>query len=207
MQDIFKKIIDSRAWQHTRCGTGSTLLNTEMLREQLPAFLLKHNIKSMLDAPCGDHSWMQYVEFDKDFKYVGADVVEFLIKHNKETYPNKEFVQLDLTVSDLPDVDLLFCRDCLIHFSQQDVKRALKNIARSSIKYVMFTNHPTVDRERDIPTGHYRPINFMLEPFCFDEPVDIIEDRYREYLNKEVAPRNMSLWTIEQIRKYAEYDY
>lgn len=196
MKEIFENIIRNRIWQDVTCGSGSTIEYTLPLRSALVPFIKKHNITSMIDAPCGDHSWMSLVEFPEDFKYIGGDIVNFMIDENRSKYPDKEFVYLDITQTALPDVDLLFCRDCLFHFSLEDIDRAFDNIATSNVKYIMLTSYYN-GTTRDIQTGDFRNLDFSLSPFNFPEPIDSIEDWIPGH-----DRRRMCLWSTDVIRKY-----
>jgi hypothetical protein len=131
----------------------------------------------MLDAPCGDHSWMSLVDFDSDFCYTGADIVDFMIEQNINAYPDKKFLVLDICQDPLPTADLLFCRDCLFHLSYSDVQRAFANFARSNFKYIMTTTYikPYSDN-RDIATGQFRPLDLLSEPFNLPPPMDAVAD-------------------------------
>ena len=84
MKEIFEDIIKHHRWQDVLCGTGSTMEFTAPLRKNLKSFLENYNVKSMLDAPCGDYSWMSITELPGEFKYIGADIVSDLITTNKE---------------------------------------------------------------------------------------------------------------------------
>ena len=134
MKHIFENIIKNHHWRDTLCGTGSTKAFTEPLRSQLKDFFIQHGITSMLDAPCGDYSWMSITELPENFHYIGADIVEFMIENNRQQYPEVEFHALDITRDPLPDVDLLFCRDCMIHFSYDDIIKTFENIVNSNIR-------------------------------------------------------------------------
>ena len=200
MKEIFEHIIKNRYWRDSVCGTGSTVQYTEPLRTALRAFLEKHNLQSMLDAPCGDYSWMSMTELPANFKYVGADIVTALVDSNKSKYPNVEFHCLDITSDCLPDVDVLFCRDCLIHFSFDDIKKAFKNIVRSNIQHVMLTNYPD-QQVPDISTGGFHPTNFTLDPINLGAPIDNIFDWIPGTANGN-QKRYMSLWHRSAIENY-----
>jgi SAM-dependent methyltransferase len=196
MQKIFEDIIRNRRWLDVPCGSGSTLEYTKYLRENLPAFLEQHGIRSMLDLPCGDHSWMGLVDFPQNFCYTGADILEFMIEQNRAKYPDKEFLVLDLCEDPLPPVDLLFCRDCLFHLSYSDIQRAFANIVRSDIKWVMTTSYvPEYSNNRDIQTGGFRPINLESAPFGLPAPIDRIADGVP---GSQI--RKLALWPREAFR-------
>jgi SAM-dependent methyltransferase len=202
MKDIFEKIIVDNVWKidgiNTPCGPGSTIEYTDTLRKELLNFLIKNNIQSMLDAPCGDFMWMSQINFPKDFKYVGGDISETLIKNNKENYKNFDFCLFDITSDKFPDIDLLFCRDCLIHFSFEDIDKFFRNLVNSNIKFILLTNHrKNKFNYKDILTGDCRPINFTSAPYNFEMPIDFIDDTYANFIE-----RDMCLWSIDTIKKY-----
>ena len=93
---------------------------------------------------------MKEVDLAK-YKYWGADIVKDIIKNNKANYSNakRNFIWADITSSTLPQVDLLFCRDCLVHFSYNDIARAVSNMKRSKSKYLLTTTFLTC-KNRDI---------------------------------------------------------
>jgi hypothetical protein len=202
MKEIFENIIKNRYWKDSVCGTGSTLQFTVPLRQNLKSFLEKYNITSMLDAPCGDYSWMSQTELPPNLRYIGADIVQDLINNNKLNYPNVEFHQLDICRDSLPEVDLLFCRDCLIHFSFSDIKTALTNMVNSKIKYVMLTNYPDCNTH-DITTGAFHKTNFTADPINLGVAVDSIFDWIPDTANGD-QKRSMSLWHRDAIEQYLE---
>lgn len=197
MKEIFHDIIYNGNWRtdDTVCGRGSTLEATQNLRRELPSFLQKYNITSMIDAPCGDYSWMSKIDFATGFQYIGGDVVPELVEQNQEKFPKVEFVEIDITKDSIPNVDLFFCRDCLIHLKIEDVWKTIDNIARSSVKYVMITNYVGMTENFDIDnTGDYRWIDLTLPPYNLPQPIDFIADII------ETDPRNMALWSVESFR-------
>lgn len=197
MKTVFEDIIQNRRWREVVCGSGSTIENTQPLREQLVPFLQKHNINSMADIPCGDFSWMSQVKFPEDFRYIGGDIVGFMVEQARQKYPGVELIEFDLSQDPIPDVDLLFCRDCLFHFSLADIRLALDNISRSSVKYVMFTSYYN-GTNHDIQTGAFREVDFLKAPFSFSEPIDFIH----EDIPGETHKRRLCLWSIDTIREY-----
>lgn len=200
MKEIFEDIIKNNRWKKHPCGPGSTLSYTEGLRETLGSFLEKNHINSMLDAPCGDYSWMSRTNLPSIKKYIGGDIAEFLIEQNKEKYPEISFKVLDISRDKLPDVELLFCRDCLLHLSFLDIDRVFKNIASSNIKYILLSNwYEDAENDRDISTGSWRYINFLSPPFNFPDPIDSIVDFVEGF-----PRRNMLLWPTQVIHNYVK---
>ena len=142
-KDIFTDIYKKNKWRdsYSSSGTGSNLKQTQTIVNEMPKIFSKYQIKSILDIPCGDFYWMKELKF-LEINYLGADIVPELVKMNKKNFSknNIKFKVLDLSKDELPCADLIFCRDCLVHLSYEDIFKCLNNIKRSNCKYLMTTN-------------------------------------------------------------------
>ncbi len=80
----------------------------------------------------------------KGIHYIGADIVGELVAQNRQLYQMDKviFTKLNSLRSDLPKVDLIFCRDCLGHYSFSDIFMALKNMRRRGSSYLLTTTFP-----------------------------------------------------------------
>lgn len=195
---IFSEIYNNNAWnnQESRSGPGSTIQATKALVDQMPALFQIFNIKSILDLPCGDFNWMKTVPMPH-IDYTGADVVKELVDNNKVSYPDRKFLHLDLLTDRLPKVDLIVCRDCLVHFSNHAVRRALFNICLSKSKFLLTTNFTDHTTQDDIKIGQWRPLNLRSPLFGLPEPIYSIN----ENLNlPKYSDKSMSLWSIDSIK-------
>ncbi|CAM9776286.1 unnamed protein product, partial [Scytosiphon promiscuus] len=67
-------------------GIGSKISSTFSIRAGLAGVLSAFNIKSMLDAPCGDLTWMPLVTGIQDVAYTGADIVDIVVESNREKF-------------------------------------------------------------------------------------------------------------------------
>ena len=198
MKEIFEHIVRHKKWKKSTCGPGSTIGYTQNIREKLKPLLIKHNIKSMFDAPCGDYSWMSMINVQEVVNYSGGDIVEFMIEDNKKNYPTVNFKVFDLTVDSIPDVDLLFCRDLLLHLSFSDIDQVFSNISRSNVKFILTSNwFEDATNTRDIETGGWRYLNFLESPYNFGSPIDSIIDFVDGYPTRE-----MFLWPKDVIDTY-----
>ena len=114
--DVYKR--QEKEWDtgETVSGPGSTISYTEDLREALPLLLQKLQVRSLLDAPCGDYNWMSQTKM-KGIEYTGGDVVPELIEKNSIKYPGVHFIVADITRDSLPKTDAVLCRDCFIPVS------------------------------------------------------------------------------------------
>ena len=204
MENIFHQIYRENIWSDpsSRSGTGSNLAQTQRIRVVLPEILEKYGVKSFVDIPCGDFFWMKEIKPTLDrilTSYIGGDIVEELVKANTAQYSNGKFKFdcLDIQHSPLPMVDLLFCRDCLVHFSYRDIFAAIRNIKKSRNKYLLTTTFPG-RRNRDIITGAWFPINLEKFPFYFPKPLMRIEEECTEY-DRAYIDKAMALWEIDTI--------
>jgi SAM-dependent methyltransferase len=195
---IFSTVFRNNFWEGSvsRSGAGSDLVQTTRIRAALPTLLEELGIRSMLDLACGDFYWMRQVN-PGTVKYIGADIVEELIAANEQTFGGamRQFVVKDITKSQLPKVDLIMCRDCLVHLSFNDVEKALQNINRSGAAYLLTTTF--VDRETNSPirTGEWRPLNLERPPFSLPSPLRVINEGCTEG-DGRYADKSLGLWRL-----------
>ncbi len=181
-------------------GPGSTLDQTTIVRREISNIIKKYNISTILDLPCGDFNWMQYVDLQNCI-YIGADIVAPLIEKNNILYKNSRcrFLHIDATKDSLPSCDLIICRDLLVHLSSNDVFKVLKNFKNSGAKYLLttfFTNRQ--GRNSEIESGGWRPINLQKPPFNFPKPEVIINEQCTEQ-NGSYNDKSLGLWLLQNI--------
>ena len=109
------------------------------------------------------------------------------------------FKVLSLLKDVLPKVDIILCRDCLVHFSYKDIFTAINNICRNDSKYLLTTTFPLRIANRDITTGEWRVINLCASPFNFPVPLRIINEHCTEG-NGIYSDKSLALWRINDIR-------
>lgn len=202
IDDVFDEIFERNHWRgaESASGTGSDLQQTAVIVRELPKLLRRHGAVSMLDIPCGDFHWMDRVDLS-GIDYIGADIVSRLVDANNATHATEgvSFVTLNLVSDQLPRVDLVFCRDCLVHLSLDNVQAALRNICDSGARYLLTTTFPDHPRNRDIPNGLWREINLQAPPFNFPPPLELLNEGCTEG-GGEHRDKSLGLWTIEQVR-------
>lgn len=173
----------SGLWGPSLCGPGSSMNNTQALREGLPVLFSGLGIRTVLDAPCGDFNWMRGVKFDGLDSYIGADLQKEFIESNQTNYGNEKikFMVGDIINDVLPQVDLVICRDCLVHLSLQEGMSAISNFVRSGSKYLATTSYWNVSQNIDAKVGgweaQWRRINPELPPYSLGCPVATILER------------------------------
>jgi SAM-dependent methyltransferase len=199
--DVFSRAYGKLTWggRESGSGAGSDLRATEVVRAQLTDLLHRHNVTSLLDAPCGDWNWMQHIDLT-GIEYFGADIVPSVIAANQKKFerPGVSFAVADLTRDKLPSVEAVICRDCLVHVSYHDISEILANFRRTGATWLLVSTHPEVENNRNQFTGaRWRRLNLQLPPFNFPDPVETLSD------GGDVDPRQLSLWRMSDLPELA----
>lgn len=194
MKEIFSEIYKHNLWggAESVSGPGSSLYESQKLIDKLPLLFDLFEIKSILDAPCGDFHWMKHVP-KHNIMYTGVDIVNELIKNNSYKYASKQicFTVKDIIEDELPAVDLIICRDGLVHLSFIQIKKAIENFKKSGSTYLLTTHFPLLAENRDIKTGEWRPLNFCLDPFYYPQPILVIKET--------TSIKTMALWKLSDL--------
>jgi hypothetical protein len=199
--EVFSDIYRSNAWQgdESRSGRGSSLAQTQVVIAALPALLARHRVRSMLDIPCGDFHWMSRVDLS-GVDYVGADIVPELIEANRAAHggPGRDFRVLDLCRDPLPAVDLVFCRDCLVHLPFAMIDEAIANLRASGATWLLATTFVDQPVNHDIALGDFRPIDLCKPPFAFPPPVEWLMEGCTEAGGAH-SDKALGLWRIASL--------
>jgi SAM-dependent methyltransferase len=182
-------------------GIGSDLQQTRVLIYQLPDLLRKEHVRSVLDIPCGDFFWMRHVDLT-GIDYLGADIVKELIERNQQQHQRGgvRFQRLDLVKDRLPEADLVLCRDCIVHLSFAEARRALLNICASRARLLLTTTFPDRKINVDIRTGDWRTLNLVLPPFSLPPPMRLVNEGCTEGYGA-YADKSLGLWRVEDVAK------
>ena len=201
IEERFNYIYRTNHWRGKKSisGQGSELSQTKTIRENLPEIFVKYKIQSMLDLPCGDFNWMENISLNLS-SYIGGDIVQEIIDSNNRNYSNeiRSFVKLDITKDPLPKVDLIFCRDCFVHLSNDDILKAIENIKKSQAKLFMTTTFTACRSNEDIVTGDWRILNLMKKPFNFPKATLILNENCTEG-DGTYADKSLGLWKINDL--------
>jgi hypothetical protein len=200
MQHLFEKIYSNHRWydEESKSGPGASLKQTETIRRFLLKLIEELQVKTLLDIPCGDFNWMKEVDLSR-YDYIGADIVNDIIKQNDLIYSskNRRFIWSDITVSPLPQGDLMLCRDCFVHFSYAGISDAIANIKKSRTTFLLTTTF-TDRMNQDIETGYWRPINLEADPFLFPKPLQLFNENCTEE-NRRYSDKSLGLWRVDDL--------
>jgi hypothetical protein len=200
LKEVFQDVYTNwrfGGWPESKSGPGSTMEETEIIRQQIKQLVKDKEIKSVVDIPCGDFNWMKDIVYSFE-SYTGCDIVPELIQDNQK-YANSiiKFQEVDLTQDniEIPEADLLIVRDVLGHLSLEDGRKAINNILKSKCKYLLTTtwydlndenysqrhinanNTVTVDANWERGAAAFYPVCLHSEPFNFPKPELYIEEK------------------------------
>ena len=166
-------------------------------------------ITSILDAPCGDFYWMKHVMKNLKIKYLGGDIVAEIINENNKKYKSDiiNFQKINIISDKLPNADLMICRDCLFHFSYEDIFKFFENFINSNIRLLLTTSHSNdynndkfFFKNKNILTGDFRKIDLFSEPFNFKKNYLLsIEDKDASYV---INHKFLYLFSRKQINEF-----
>ncbi|NVK28767.1 MAG: class I SAM-dependent methyltransferase [Flavobacteriia bacterium] len=198
----FERIYQSNDWkdQESVSGPGSSKEQTEEVVRILNKVITEYKIQRIADIPCGDFGWMKDVDLN-GASYIGGDIVKELIKENTNRYVDRaecSFELIDLLSDPIPNADLLLVRDCTVHLSHEQVHLALENIRKSNVKYLLTTTFTEVDKNADIHTGDWRPLNMCRAPFNLPEPKAVFNEKCTEN-NGRYADKSLALWEVDKL--------
>lgn len=201
-ESIFTEYYHKNYWQgeESVSGPGSDLTQTSAIMNALPGLVKKYDIHTFLDIPCGDFNWMQHVPLE-NVTYTGADIVSELIEKNRQRFAasNRKFEHLNLIEGPLPKMDLIFVRDCFVHFSFEHIRGALKTCIASGSTYLLTTTFVSRTSNADIATGNWRPLNLQKAPFNFPAPLILIDEQSKES-DGAFSDKHMGLWRLEDLK-------
>ncbi|MEO1167780.1 MAG: class I SAM-dependent methyltransferase [Pseudomonadota bacterium] len=200
MKRVFTEIYENGGWNSPNdesvSGTGSTLHWSRPLREQLPGLLRELNVRTLLDAPCGDFNWMKTVDLD-GVDYIGIDIVPDLIALNRALYagPVRRFEVANIVSDPLPAADLVMTRDFLLHVPNDAIWGFLENFIASDIRYLLATTYPQDSNEEIRRVGSWRFVNLTVAPFNLPEP----RRKLLDTPPKRQQIRHLGLWTSDDV--------
>lgn len=201
-QATFTEIFKANAWggAESVSGPGSSQARGADFENELIALFDGWNVRSIVDAPCGDFNWMGNVLADRDLSYAGVDIVEELIARNACVHAaaNRCFLCTDMTRGDLPKADLIICRDGLVHLSFTDARAAIRNFRRSGSRYLLTTTFVAHSRNSDVPTGEWRVLNMEAAPFCFPAPLALVDERCTHSAGM-YRDKRLGLWELASL--------
>ena len=196
---IFNDIYMNKRWTNAGggSGAGSTLAYTVGARHILDEVVTQHNISTIGDVPCGSFHWMStFMEEHPRIDYTGVDIVDLGLSKVHKDDPNLHFIQGDISVVPLPQVDLILSRDALQHLPFDIIHRTLKNIQKADPTWFLVGSYPEAGQNNtDISIGEYFNIDLQRKPFSLGAPLE-------DYPEHTPDAKHLYLYSQAQIRAW-----
>jgi hypothetical protein len=101
-------------------------------------------------------------------------------------------------------VDMIFCRDLLVHLSLDDGLKVIENFKNSGSKYLLtttFTDRISNIYDIRIEPGSvfWRPLNLEKPPFSFGVPIEMINEGCTEG-DGHYRDKSLGLWRLSDIK-------
>jgi SAM-dependent methyltransferase len=198
----FRRIHDSNLWgaSESTSGLGSEMDATAALRLELPRLLARLRVSSLLDAPCGDGGWINTAGLA--LRTIGVDIVPALVERLQARAAageiSGEYRLADITRDCLPRCDAILCRDCLVHLSLANIRRAVSNFKRSGATWLIATTFPGWQTNHDCEDGDWRALNFERAPFNWGVPVELLNENCTE-AGGGWRDKSLGVWRLAEI--------
>jgi len=174
--EAFEKVYTIGLWGEDENGRGTSgygsepAFNTEYIKF-MRDFIIRNNIKTVVDIGCGDWQFSNDIYKDMDLTYYGYDCVKRVIEENKERYNHIhkyhfKHINGDNILDNIKTtMDLLVLKDVIQHWPNEEIVEFLNEIKKNiNFKYALFTNDHTSKENVDIAYGDYRPLNWSATP-------------------------------------------
>jgi len=191
--EIFTHIYENKVWNDdvtNLSGPGSSInLNKDTYIPFLKNFIVKNNIKTIVDLGCGDFVCGKLIYDDiENIEYFGYDTYETIIKEHNETYKDTKYTFNYLDIfnkkEEIKDADLCILKDVLQHWPLNDIYVFLEYLCDNfKFKYILICNCCFQEKHNtDIPIGEFRPLSCDYFPLKRYKPKKLYK-----YSTKEVS--------------------
>ena len=172
-EEAFTRIYDHATWGRNSegrgySGGGSLVSNAQPYMDFVEDFIKQHNIKTVVDVGCGDWEFSRHMDWN-GVTYTGYDVVKSVIERDIQRFgsPTVRFVHANFLKEDLPQADLLLCKDVLQHLSNNDILLFIPQLTK--YRFCLITNETTpgsfTGDNADIRPGGGRKLDLSKPPF------------------------------------------
>ena len=191
----FNDVYRTNAWNgaESLSGPGSGLIPTTHLRRLLVDLVAGYDVRTVIDAACGDGYWMPDLP-----GYVGLDVAPEAIRLARLRNPHRTYMVGNIATMKLPRADLVIIRDAIQHMSFADGLAALASIRRSRSRYLLASTYVGGENV-NIETGAdaYSP-DLTAPPFSLPFPDALFFDGWTYHDATEIRdPRkHLGLWDL-----------
>lgn len=225
-QSAFEDIYDNKRWAprgEPLSGLGSSVAWTTQARAAIKQVILRHRVKHIVDAPCGDLTWMRtlFPMFESmGVRYTGVDIVRSQIAKHRRSLAKpgvREFAVVDLAASPPPRGDLIFSRQALQHLNAHDALHVLHQWSAPGVSSLLLTtsyqrfkaprpNMPGRHADWDgphnfklqAPGSHMTFMDLQKTPFDLPAPLEtfVEQDRSSDKTTANPFKEILGLWQL-----------
>ncbi len=183
MDKIFTNIYEHSTWGNNNnshykgsSGSGSSIdYNIKHYVPFLKNYILKKNIKSIVDLGCGDFKCGPSIYNGLNISYCGYDIYKKVILHNQNLYPNYTFITSDFykDKENLIKADLCILKDVLQHWPLEYIYSFLDYLVQSKkYKYILICNCSNQYKHNtNIQIGSWHALNSNFFPLKKYSPI------------------------------------
>jgi SAM-dependent methyltransferase len=168
--EVFATIYDRNTWKFGS-GVGSLPASVGPYMAFLARFMADNGVTSVVDVGCGDWQFSRLMDWS-GVRYHGFDVVPAVVAANAARF-GSEAIRFDVirSVADLPQADLVLCKDVLQHLPLPEIEEYLAVFA-TRYRFALVTNDILPDDHLNVEVGHgaCRPLRLDLPPFSRSAP-------------------------------------
>lgn len=161
--EVFTDIYKRRVWGD---GSGGGSVHSKPYIDYVNAMIAKHRPKVVFDIGCGDMVVASKFNL-QGAKYIGWDASTFYAEE-EQTGQHEIHDGKDALTDELPEADMMLCKEVLQHLSNAQVQTLLDRTSHYPTR--IFCNsfddegHP-LKRNSDIEMGDHRPVDLSQYPF------------------------------------------
>lgn len=198
IDETFGRIYRENAWNgvESRSGPGSGDVATASLREAIVDLVAELDVRTVLDAACGDGYWMPDLP-----GYTGVDVAPEAIAIAQLRHPERRYLVGNVATIRLPPADLVIFRDAMQHLSLRDGLEALAAILETRPRWLLASTYVGGENV-NIATGDAYSPDLEVSPFWLGRPERLIFDghHYHEHGTDAVrdARKHLGLWRMRR---------
>lgn len=183
--------------EESLCGGGSWKAQAGDARVFIQEKINEHKYETILDLGCGDWNWMQEIDF-QGANYLGVDADAEMIYNNsvKYAFNGIAFKYADIFSMDIPEVDLVICRDVLFHVRLELGLSLINKLKERSRLHFISTSFNQTGKNQDPRPyckiedwGFYR-INLLEDPFNLKK--NLVDSREE----KRIPSRSINLFYL-----------
>lgn len=180
----FDAVYRTRFWTGRRpevpaSGPGSTRQAAANAIRAIERTVRDLRIELLLDAPCGDKSWVGGASLPSHTEYVGVDVTAASAASIVLDLVDTQKVYEKLSPIVAHRTTLVLCRHLLFHLPHSEGIQVIQNLKGTGARWLLTSTYLRAeDNERDFVFADGHKTNLLKSPYCLDDPLELYRDAH-----------------------------